>query len=233
MGRNENFRTSLFSILSFLLIGIISLPVSAQTWTGSYSILESNPQPGDAVTLIVSVGDASNQVSSQAGITVTIPYNSDMLAPEGTQEIDAGNSFFVGSNQFTYSLEINESTNEITLGIDLCSPATGSGYGEIARVRGLVVIDDLLKKPLQEAKTANSEPVIYPNPTQGNLNIDFPGHGPGTAQLYSFSGQLVLEKRWSNDLTTVAMNVEHLPAGQYWMRVSTEGTSWSKAVQIR
>lgn len=237
VSKSQGFRLSFLASMVLMLVAMNFSAVKAQQWTGEYYILESNAQPGDAVTLVVSVGDASHQVSSQSAITVTIPYNTDKLTPEGIAEVEADNSFFVDpGTQFSYSVEVDESVGEITLEIDLPSPAVGSGYGELARIKGIMVLEDILKKPFSQLETTNSGIQVYPNPigmASSQLNVTLPNGHLGMARLYNLTGQLMIEQQFESGQASLSMNLSGLSAGRYSLQVPGDGLNYSVVVEVK
>ncbi len=58
---------------------------------------------------------------------------------------------------------------------------------------------------------------IFPNPTQGLVNIHLPGDGPATIMLLDVQGRLVSSQRSTSD--QVIMGLENVASGQYLLRI--------------
>lgn len=230
----ENLRQGLRGCMVLLLMVLSGFAAKAQLWTGEYYILENNAQPGDVVTLVVSIGDANKQVSNQSSLTVTIPYNTSLLTEEGTADVEADNSFFVDpGSQFSYTVSVDEVKGEITLDIDLPSPATGSGYGELARIKGIMVLEDILKKPFSDIESTREGIKVFPNPSEGRLNIELPGDHQGIVRLYNISGQMVSEQRFESTDSQLQLDFEGMSSGRYWLQFPGSESTRPVAVEFR
>ncbi len=65
---------------------------------------------------------------------------------------------------------------------------------------------------------------IYPNPTQGNIHIDFgiTSNVPITMSLFSMTGQLIQSKTFSKTLESANIDISSLTSGVYSIRLSTD-----------
>ena len=65
---------------------------------------------------------------------------------------------------------------------------------------------------------------IFPNPTQGNIHIDFgiTSNVPITMNLFSMTGQLILSRTFANTLESANIDISSLTAGVYSIRLSTD-----------
>lgn len=85
---------------------------------------------------------------------------------------------------------------------------------------------DLTKFDVEELEWINSVEV-YPNPTNGHLKIETHQNNSNQAklQVIDIKGQILLEAPFESGQTTQNLNIEHLPAGLYLLKVSTGDVS--------
>lgn len=73
---------------------------------------------------------------------------------------------------------------------------------------------------------------LYPNPTQGQVSIEYPLGQVGHVQILQANGQTVLQRalnasgRWQGDLSS-------LPAGLYFVRVQLDGKRLTRSLMLR
>lgn len=80
-----------------------------------------------------------------------------------------------------------------------------------------------------EEKVITDEIVIYPNPSNGNFDIN-PGNvdNPYSVEIFSFAGQKVFEKQ---NTTSTEVSVHNLPTGIYIIKIiKGEKTAFKKAI---
>jgi hypothetical protein len=72
---------------------------------------------------------------------------------------------------------------------------------------------------------SDQEITIYPNPTNGLLNVNIPDLGEGTAVLgvYNVNGKLVYKKTLNNTLSQV--DIKNQPSGIYLFKITIGGNS--------
>jgi photosystem II stability/assembly factor-like uncharacterized protein len=82
---------------------------------------------------------------------------------------------------------------------------------------------------LNKAKSLN----VYPNPTQGNVNIELPDNFNGnyTIDVYSLSGSKVYSKLVNKNDNQV--NLESLNNGMYIIRLENDGNVYSQKIKVR
>ena len=79
--------------------------------------------------------------------------------------------------------------------------------------------DSLVKLDNKMLKDA-SKFIIYPNPTNEELNITSPGLSQGEVVLYNMVGQAVLIEQLNGKQTT--LNIKHLPSGLYMLALTNQ-----------
>lgn len=84
------------------------------------------------------------------------------------------------------------------------------------------------EEKLFEAKLANLEIRIYPNPTKGVLKVEIPDIGDikPTLVVYNLQGKQLVHKTVSNQISTI--NLSGHPAGMYIMKIvnGQESLDW-------
>jgi hypothetical protein len=70
---------------------------------------------------------------------------------------------------------------------------------------------------------------VYPNPTSGSLTIDREGSGAWQAAVLDLQGRLLMQQRLPT--ATSQLDLSHLPAGMYLLRLS-DGGQGMRSVRI-
>jgi hypothetical protein len=71
---------------------------------------------------------------------------------------------------------------------------------------------------------------IYPNPTYGELIIEFSSQQATSILLYNTLGQPVFEKH--NLVSKQSLDISHLNKGVYWVHLVVDGAVWSRKVMV-
>ena len=84
---------------------------------------------------------------------------------------------------------------------------------------------------LKEASVADAErnASIYPNPTQGELNVVFDQPVVGTLYYYAATGAL-LGQMEVNYESSLMLDLSALPSGTYWLRWQGEEAQWNQSI---
>lgn len=80
-------------------------------------------------------------------------------------------------------------------------------------------------------KTPSTEVRVWPQPSQGVVNIDFPSQGTEALELYNSTGQRVV--RTIVNQSPAQLSTEGLPSGIYWLRVINENQNAQQASLLR
>lgn len=141
---------------------------------------------------------------------------------EGTYVADSAYQFVVVGNFFADSL--NQPTIQDQIGIN----ATDVSYAFVDDVRvsfslnycTLVLSTEAMGRP---------QPTIYPTPTIDALSIHLPGAGNGAASyaLRDMSGRSIQQGLLPQCADNPTLVVSSLPAGVYWLHLSTTQGTWS------
>lgn len=91
---------------------------------------------------------------------------------------------------------------------------------------------DLLITGLQNAQQNQWALQIYPNPASNFIQLKTPAQQAGTLQIFSIDGRLLWSQLVSAS-TEHQLNINHLPAGNYYLNYSTQNQqTYTKAFQI-
>lgn len=103
---------------------------------------------------------------------------------------------------------------------------TGDGQSEDIPISSIRKINAVAKEPTSISETIAGNPVvIYPNPTRDYIRIDGLSTGKMDIQLYSLSGQLLLQGEYQqND----PIDISNLKPGLYLIRVNEKTFKISK-----
>jgi hypothetical protein len=110
-----------FSKRFFVLVALlgITLFARAQPWPSSTSILQSDPQTGDTVSLVVTLGSSTNQLSNESSLSFSVAYPSH-TTPIGDYDIDVSNSFFVCPGcGYTATVTADDAAGELNIDLEL------------------------------------------------------------------------------------------------------------------
>lgn len=80
-----------------------------------------------------------------------------------------------------------------------------------------------------EFKSAQ-HPKIYPNPTSGKLNLEFPGTFTGKITISDITGKTVLEKQFSNQ--KCSFDLSDTKRGIYFVHIESDANSWHKIIKL-
>ena len=88
-----------------------------------------------------------------------------------------------------------------------------------------------IEKEQNSSETKDKTLQIYPNPTTGILNINYPNEETRRIRITSISGTVVLEKqkRQPNEV----LNLEHLPQGVYVVEILLDDKTVRKLVILQ
>jgi hypothetical protein len=164
-------------------------------------------------TAIVTVVDATLPEAIAQDITVTLDANGTAtITPEA---IDNGSNDACG----VVSLELDITTfNTDDIGENTVQLTVTDTNGNVSVVSAIVtVVDDSLGIDDIALDLGLS---VYPNPTQGSLNLKMASFNKANLsyQLFSLQGQLLLRKAINNDITNIPMH--RLSEGMYLLKVN-------------
>jgi len=94
---------------------------------------------------------------------------------------------------------------------------TNGGYVVVDNVSITGTVDDLGLEPNEPNELLN----VYPNPTSGEINIEFNKAFEGQLELYSMLGQLV-ESIEVDNMNLIQLDLSHLEKGLYTVALSDE-----------
>lgn len=98
---------------------------------------------------------------------------------------------------------------------------------QTSAVNAQIMYDGLLPLSVDQTTNANIAMVVYPNPAQNSLTVDFGTNVQnGTIAIYNTMGQEVLNVRVSGNRTTLA--TDKLPNGNYFCKFINDATTTVK-----
>jgi hypothetical protein len=183
--------------------------------------------------MVISVGDANDPVNAQNKLLVIANFDPAALFVPASCEVDVSNSFFVAAgSECTSSLVVDNVDGKLTLDIVLKNGATGSGYGELARLRGTLAMEELLKQATVGEGDQPDRLLVFPNPANESIHAVLPRNHGGTVSLHDSWGRVVLEGAVSRTESKVSLPVAGIPSGYYYLRVRGDGHPYSVPVLI-
>ena len=81
------------------------------------------------------------------------------------------------------------------------------------------------------SEIAESDILIYPNPTKNILYIELPYFGTSLMSIYDINGKILYETR--TDQANTTLDVQNLPNGVYHILINTNNHSYHKYFLIQ
>lgn len=184
-----------------------------------------------SITVILSVDEWVNNASE---MDLTYDLSDYDLLNSPNMSLDVDSSWFVQADEnFTYQLTLDYAIEELHLVITKTS-GTSSGTGEVARVHGIIIMDDIMAKQgtltlTPESITMISPPSISPNPVVKGEGWKFQ-ISPGTDQveLWSPSGQIITRSK-----EDIAQLIDgDLAPGVYFLRMTVGKRIFHQRIQV-
>lgn len=134
-------------------------------------------------------------------------------------------------NGFT-QLTIHQETDSITLAISINRNNAPRGPIALALLNAL---KQALTVGINEPVLMNSGFNIYPNPSNGNVNIELEGLGniEKKIEVYNQVGQIVHEEKINNMINNASIDLENFSNGIYFLKVSNGLQSETKKLIIQ
>ncbi|MBK7108385.1 MAG: T9SS type A sorting domain-containing protein [Bacteroidetes bacterium] len=154
-------------------------------------------------------GPRLERASTDAGATITYPYNVGGLATITESSYEARYYYFF---DWEYNAEksCTSARTEVTVNVEECT-----GISEVAGIKGLA---------------------IYPNPNNGNFNVQFETNTTKnlTIQVSNTLGQIVYSNNYTNasGVQTYTLQLQHLAKGIYTLGIISDGKAVNKQVVI-
>lgn len=237
--RNSSSRAvGRFFILSllFILFGMVGYTqnngdVSVDKY--GFYILAPNKilTAGETVTLGIAVGSATRPLEKAKAFNLELNLAGASKIPAGA-DLDFSNSWFDNSTSIANGLVF--SATETTLKLQASSAAVKDGHGLLFEITlkanksgvnanaliqsggGLITIEDIGFRKIPPTLEEESSLVVYPNPCQDRLYMDWKGRSPTSVQCRDAQGKdvallsqaQILKGEW---------DVSNLPKGIYIM----------------
>lgn len=134
-------------------------------------------------------------------------------------------------NGFT-QLTIHQETDSITLTISINRNNAQRGPIALALLNAL---QQALTVGIDNPVLMNSGFNVYPNPSNGNVNIELKGFGSieKKIELYNQVGQIVHEEKMNNMTNNASIDLGNFPSGIYFLKVSNGLQSETKKLIIQ
>ncbi|MFT3794897.1 choice-of-anchor D domain-containing protein [Flavobacterium sp.] len=203
---------------TFSNLGSNASSYATRTWTGdngvSWSATDARTDQdltGDAIA--VRTGTITNTTVVSGGIgTLTFNY----------KRVFTGNSTMkVFVNGIQYGGDITVSADTTTL-FSQAINVTGNVTVEIRNSVNRIIVDDISWNCYagtgKMAPTTTADFKVYPNPSHGQFQLDWPGNEKRAVEVYNFSGNLILSKTVLGD---EMIDLGNAPKGIYLLKVKS------------
>lgn len=104
----------------------------------------------------------------------------------------------------------------------LCAPNTFPNFFDIDYVRTYRKNENCQRSGLGLVANSNDGVNIYPNPANNIVNVINEGGKISEVQVINLSGQVVMTSKIGTSESEVQLDVERLPAGTYFLRITTD-----------
>ena len=197
---------------NYTALGTALVTLTSTLIPSQYTVTSDTLQNGQSecynATSILTVSDTGNSVVVESGAEVTFIAGEKIYLKPG---------FSSRSGSYTHAY--------ITITGDYCSnqqsmvSTTNSNTGEDVLYVANITSEQIIKN-------VN----IYPNPTTGNLTVDFLGEETtATIRVINFQGGIVLETKINHQLTK-KLDLRFLPEGMYVLVINTKGQQITKKI---
>lgn len=183
----------------------------------------------------VAAGSYSAVLSDANGCAVNLNYSIDQPEDSLTLAFESTNAYG-GNNNGTASLEVSGGTPPYTIN-------WSTGDVDVTLLEGLapgdyaVSVEDANScKTLHEFEISSTlyvedlpepSPLIYPNPFQEELTIEFSTKGPFRVELFDALGRRVLDQQLQ-DQTRTTLSTTHLHSGSYILKMYYSSHMYAK-----
>nr|MBP9190730.1 T9SS type A sorting domain-containing protein [Chitinophagales bacterium] len=154
-------------------------------------------------------GPRLERASTDAGATITYPYNVGGLATI-TESSYVDRYYYFFDWEYISEKSCTSARTEVTVNVEECT-----GISEVAGIKGLA---------------------IYPNPNNGNFNVQFETNTTKnlTIQVSNTLGQIVYSNNYTNTsgVQTYTLQLQHLAKGIYTLGIISDGKAVNKQVVI-
>ncbi|MBL0314923.1 MAG: S8 family serine peptidase [Flavobacteriales bacterium] len=120
--------------------------------------------------------------------------------------------------------ESNESNNVYTLPITVVVSALQATLSEYSKLTSTEIYEsDQFEENPEESSSSEIEFSFYPNPTRGNIFVNFKNDDALTAQyvIYDMTGHLVQSGSLNSNVTSFCVDVSELVSGTYLFQISS------------
>lgn len=203
------FNQLLFPALFSLLLFMLPVVLSAQEAPVSVSFTPPDGwEEGDEVEMIIDYGSEDYELKN----LIEVAFQIEM--PEGTSistssdlEVYADNSWFAFDNNWTGSAEVANDGSVVNVSLVRTNGTPASGYGEVARVKGLVVeIGEIMMK---NGYQSSGEVLFDRKSTPFSLSTTYNGSslkvdGAPVGSMFTvvdFSGRVLAQQSNSNEIS--------------------------------
>lgn len=202
------FNQLLFPALFSLLLFMFPMVLSAQEAPVSVSFTPPDGwEEGDEIEMIIDYGSEDYELKNLTEVVFQIEM------PEGTSiassselEVYAENSWFAFDNYWTGSAEAANDGSVVNISLVRTNGTPASGYGEVARVKGLVVeiAEIMMKNGYQSSGEVLFERSSTPfsiSTTYNGSSLTVDGAPDGSMfTIVDFSGRVLAQQSNSNEI---------------------------------
>lgn len=202
---------------------------------------------GETATFYIKIGTETAQITDMVGFDIDLSLGSHAVIPSDPQ-FGIGESWFFSPSVADTQEAVDGDAGTVTLTGARTDTETPTGYGDLFAITlecngngisaaslittggGKITVDDLGYKTLTRAEVTQPEPVLYPNPCRGQLNMNWNGEQPSAMYLVNQQGQPVFVSTTAIEMGT--FDVSGLAPGLYHVVMNYPSGRVSRTVVI-
>jgi hypothetical protein len=110
---------------------------------------------------------------------------------------------------------------------------TGNGHGELLRLHGGAIIEDILKRAKPAKEQRLPQLFVFPNPTADVLQVRLPEYHGEMAIIHDVQGRITKRIPVKKDASLLLTSVGDLPPGLYWFSIPQSGKQLSSSFVVK
>lgn len=208
MTKSLRFNQFLFPAFFTLLLFVFPLVLSAQEAPVSVSFTPPDGwEEGDEIEMIIDYGSVDHELRNLTEVSFEIEMPEGVTVDtESELTVTADNSWFAFDNFWTGSAEVTNDGYSVNVSLARTNSTPASGYGEVARVKGLMVeiIEIMMKNGYQssgEVLFQKSSAPFAISATYDGASLAITGAPEGSSyKVVDLAGRIIAEQSRSNEI---------------------------------
>ncbi len=218
-------RFNLFTLPAFCSLLLFLLPLALAAQEAPVSVSFTPPdgwEQGDVIEMIIDYGSEDHELRNLTEVAFLIEMPEGVsISGSSELEVYAPNSWFAHDNYWEGSAEIANNGTAVTVSLVRTNGTPASGYGEVARVKGLsVVIEEIILKTGLNASIEVSKQLALTHLIDSRDGLILAEDAPQGAilEVYNSQGQLL-----RTSLASDGLDLQELGNQILFVKLTTNG----------